>query len=186
MRSTLISIYLSLLAISLIFIGCGNDDAEAVNPDGNRDGKNSRGGIYDIGASSPEKAPAEDGEYQSPFGPRPIPRQIAFAPSLTDACNRAKADENIKVLMWITSDSCPDCKRIEKEIFTHEEVRKQSMKYIWVKFDADSNPERKRRYIQNNSPPALIWFDVDGNSYQKMYGGFDDIDLLVDRLRSWH
>jgi len=181
-----ILIIIGLLCASILSCG-GKKDEPIFKPetaDENRYTKDT-GGLYNIEGNAPVQDTSKDQPYQSPFGPKP-PKQIQWAASIKDATARAKAGSGLKILVWFTNRACDECGKIEKEVFTADAVLKEAGKYIWVKFDTDTDPEMKKYYIQDNEPPVLVWLDQEGNSYHKLFGGFDNAELLAGYLRDWH
>ena len=177
----------AIILLCALLFSCGGKKQEPIyNPetaDENRYSKDT-GDLYNIEGNAPPQDVSKNQPYQSPFGPKP-PKQIQWAASLKDATSRAKPGSGLKILLWFTNRACDDCGRIEREIFTSDAVLKEAGKYLWVKFDTDSDPEKKKYYIQDNEPPALVWLDSDGNSYHKLFN-FDNPDLFAKYLRDWH
>jgi thiol:disulfide interchange protein len=170
-----------------VLLSCGGKKDEPIFKPETAEDRYSKdtGELYNVGGNAPVQDTSKDQPYQSPFGPKP-PKEIQWAASLKDATTRAKAGSGLKILLWFTNRACDECGKIEKEVFTADVVLKQAGKYIWVKFDTDTDPQMKKYYIQDNEPPALVWLDKEGNSYHKLFGGFDNPELLARYLMDYH
>ena len=183
----------SLIAILIISLFCtamlscgGKKDEPIYKPEGDENRYSGEaGGLYNIEGNAPAPDTTTEETYQSPFGPKPL-KQIQWAPSLRDAINRVKPGSGLKVLMWCVNDACEECDKVEKDVFSSEAVLKHAGKYIWFKFNTDTDPEMKEYYVQEHEPPDLVRLDGDGNGYRWLYGGFDDPDMVAARLRDWH
>ncbi len=172
--------------MSLFLLSCGNKEKEPIyQPPDEERYSGETGGLYNLEGGAPPPDTTTEEEYESPFGPK-FPKQIQWAPSLKDAINRAKSDPGKKVLVWFVSRSCDECKEVEQTVFSSQQVLRQSDKYIWYRFDIDTDPEMAKYYIKDHQPPVLKWLDADGNGYFTLYGGFDDPELLAAYLRDKH
>ena len=176
---------IGVLCASLL--SCGSKEDEPIyNPEADEDRfAGGTAGLYEIDGSAPPPDTTIEEEYESPWGPK-FPKQIQWAPTIKDAVNRATPGSGKKVLVWFVSRDCEECDRAEKEVFPSEVVLKYAHKYIWVRIDADKDPDLTQYYIQDHRPPVLKWLDQDGNAYNTLYGGFDDPSLLAAHLRDKH
>lgn len=180
-------ILIVIVLLSAVLLSCGSKGEEPIyNPEPDK-GRYSgdTGGLYNVEGNAPPPDTSSEEKYESPWGPK-YPKEIQWAPSLRDAINRCQSGSGKKVLVWFVSRDCEDCDRIERDVFSSEEVLKQADKYIWYKFDVDSDPEMAKYYIQEHKPPVMKWLDGDGNGYHTLYGGFDDPKLLAAHLRDKH
>jgi len=182
----LIAIFIIGLMCASILACSGDKDKPIYDPDVETGRELSGpGSTYDIGGTAEAPDTTAEDEYVSPYGPKKWDR-IQWAPSLQVAMSQAKPGSGKKILLWFTENSCTECREAEEDTFKSEEVLAVAHKYIWVRFDVAANPEKKKEYIQDNNPPALVWLSQDGYSYHKLFGGFDDPVFLASRLVEWH
>ncbi len=168
-------------------LACSGDKEKPIyDPDAETERELSgTGSTYDIGGTAEAPDTTVEDEYVSPYGSKKWER-ILWAPSIQVALSQAKPGSGKKILLWFTESSCTECREAEENAFKSEEVLAVAHKYIWVRFDVSANLEKKEYYIQENNPPALVWLSQEGNSYHKLFGGFDDPAFLAARLVQWH
>lgn len=82
--------------------------------------------------------------------------QIAWTPDFRTACGMA-AEQRRLVLLHFFNDNCPPCVRLEKNVFTKNEVAEAvAQNYLPVKVHVGKNPQLASRYRINQWPTDVV------------------------------
>ena len=137
------------------------------------------------GGSQIPEPPPQDRPYNSAAtGMEENPTSLSWAPDVNMALRIANKNRDYKIIVWFRNPECPDCVKIEREVFTDPGVIRASHKRLWVKLDTGVNRDQAQYYLHGADPPALVFLDINGNEFRHYYGSFTKEDL-VSMLTNW-
>lgn len=93
-------------------------------------------------------------KYDDPIG-QPSVKSIAFMDSLDAAFSRAREEER-RVLIYFTGDSCGWCRVLEKEVHSKPEMITLASEFVCVKVNTANRPDLAEQFGAYSLPRTLI------------------------------
>ncbi|MBX7173535.1 MAG: thioredoxin family protein [Pyrinomonadaceae bacterium] len=118
-------------------------------------------------------------EVQSYYGRQALEKANLQNFTLADALKKAEA-ENKLVLVDVSAIWCPNCRRLDNEVFANQEVRKfVNEKFVFSRLEYES-PEGTDFLEKHNATgfPNLWLLDGKGNVVKKLRITFDPTEFL--------
>lgn len=105
------------------------------------------------------------------------------AETLEEAIQMAEEQDKL-VFVYINSDNCPYCRKMEKAFNTSKEFQTIiDERFIWVTLDFVKNPELVRKY-NLQGPPVIIIMDQKGEAITGMLGyppnGIEEVIKMIE------
>ncbi|MGD2249733.1 MAG: thioredoxin family protein [Candidatus Methanofastidiosia archaeon] len=105
------------------------------------------------------------------------------AQTLEEAIQMAKEQDKL-VFVYINSQNCPYCRKMEKEFDKSDEFKKIiDEQFVWVTLDFLENPGLVRKY-NLQGPPVIIVMDQNGEAITGMLGyppnGIEEVIKMIE------
>ena len=102
-------------------------------------------------------AQAGCGKGRAPAGPG-----MKWHHSLNEALEQARNDQAL-VLVNVSSQGCPWCRKLENETLTDAKVRERLRQFVLLKVDAGQQPDLAIRLGADQGVPLSVVLDAEGN-----------------------
>jgi len=128
----------------------------------------------DLSTGRPKDVPADDERLTSPGASASVgtvPRTIAWEHDL-QAALRIAADGNRVVVVDVYTDWCPQCKRMDRDIYGDPRVAALAGEAVFLKLNAEDQGEGERFADEHgiNGYPTTILMDSSGRPLQSHAG----------------
>jgi thiol:disulfide interchange protein len=120
-------------------------------------------------------------EVQSYFGRKALEKTGLQIFTLDQALEKAKA-ENKQVLVDVSAIWCPNCRRLDNQVFADESVKKAiNEKYVFVRLEYES-PEGTDFLEKHNATgfPTLWILDNKGNTIKQLRITFEPAEFVKE------
>lgn len=121
-------------------------------------------------------------EVQSYFGRQALEQTGLQRFTLDEALKKAKT-ENKQILVDVSAIWCPNCRRLDREIFANESVKKAiNEKFVFVRLEYES--DEGAAFLEKNHAegfPTLWVLDDNGNTLRQLPITFEP-DKFIKRL----
>jgi FKBP-type peptidyl-prolyl cis-trans isomerase 2 len=114
----------------------------------------------------------------SAFLPSEINWTVDYGKALETAVKEGK-----NLVVFLYSDTCPWCKRMEDEVLYAPGLRAMEDDFLWVKINSGKERFFKEQFEQTGYPLTLI-IDFDEVVHKRMKG-FKSVNDLLNELRPW-
>jgi len=133
--------------------------------------------------SAGQTPPAPAGTPQAP--PKPQNKVAWFAGDLGKALAEAKASNKL-VFADFTASWCTWCMKMNREVFSTDEVATALEPVVCVSIDYDKQRDTADRYLVGKQLPVVIWFNPDGTVRERIeaFQGKDAFLANASRIKA--
>lgn len=115
---------------------------------------------------------------------RPPPKTVLFVPGTMEDVDAALA-RGERVILDFHAVWCPNCKTLDKNVFTKPNVLEAASDVTGIKIDVDDHPDVARRYGVK-AIPKVVFIEPDGTVRKDLgFSGMKTVDEFVELLKKF-